>query len=92
MTRKRVKLLISGRVQGVFYRHSARTEALRLGLDGTVRNLADGRVEAEAEGEPEALESFLEWCRQGPPGARVDGVDVTWAENANEFSGFRVLR
>lgn len=92
MTRKRAKLLISGRVQGVGYRYCARIEAQRLGLDGTVRNLEDGRVEAEAEGEPEALESFISWCRHGPPGARVDEVELSWSEDANEFGGFQVLR
>lgn len=92
MSPRRVRLLISGRVQGVFYRHSARSEAMRLHLDGAVQNLVDGRVEAEAEGEEDELKAFIEWCRRGPPGARVDAVEITWAEPSHEFSGFRVLR
>ena len=65
---------VTGKVQGVFYRASARAEAERLGLKGFVRNESDGSVYAEAEGEAEALELFLAWCRRGPPHARVDAV------------------
>lgn len=68
---------ISGRVQGVFYRASARAEGERLGLAGFVRNEPDGSVYAEAEGEEGALERFLAWCRKGPPMARVEGVEKT---------------
>ena len=66
---------VSGRVQGVFYRASARAEGERLGLSGFVRNEPDGSVYAEAEGEEAALERFLAWCRRGPPAARVEGVE-----------------
>lgn len=67
---------IFGRVQGVFFRASAREEARRLGLAGFARNEPDGSVLIEAEGDEPALERFVAWCRQGPPGARVERLDV----------------
>jgi acylphosphatase len=65
---------VSGRVQGVFYRASAREQARALGLIGWVRNLADGSVEAVASGSPEALAAFASWLADGPPRARVSAV------------------
>jgi acylphosphatase len=88
----RVELVVRGRVQGVFYRASARDVAERLGLTGEVRNLPDGRVEAIAEGERERLEEFIDWCRRGPPMAEVEEVQVRWAEVTLTFSSFRVTR
>jgi len=72
----RARLLISGIVQGVGYRWSCRREAQGQGLTGWVRNLPDGRVEAAAEGEAEAVQRFERSIRHGPRGARVDDVDV----------------
>jgi acylphosphatase len=69
-----VRFLVSGKVQGVFFRASTRNEALRLGLNGYARNLADGRVEVVAEGRSEALHELEQWLWQGPPAAQVDGV------------------
>lgn len=69
------RYLVSGRVQGVFFRASAKAEAERLGLHGYARNLADGRVEVLVAGEPEQLAAFAEWLRQGPPQAQVAAVD-----------------
>jgi acylphosphatase len=63
-------------VQGVWFRASTRERAEQLGLVGWVRNRADGSVELEAEGAAAAVEAILAWCRGGPPGARVDAVDV----------------
>lgn len=74
MTRKRV--LVSGRVQGVFFRAACRVEAEQAGLAGWVRNLPDGRVEAAFEGEPDAVESLVQWCWTGPRAARVSDVEV----------------
>jgi len=68
---KRMTLRVRGRVQGVFYRASARDQAVRLGLRGGVRNRLDGSVELWAEGDEGALDSLLRWCHQGPPAARV---------------------
>jgi acylphosphatase len=86
--RARVHLLVSGRVQGVAFRAATVDEARRLGVDGWVRNLPDGRVEAEAEGERKALEALAAWCRIGPPAARVDGVDVRWGEYRGDLGRF----
>jgi acylphosphatase len=70
------RYLVSGRVQGVGFRYFAEAVAAREGLHGWVRNLPDGRVEAVAEGEAEAIERFEHAIRHGPPGARVEGVVV----------------
>lgn len=66
--------VVSGKVQGVFFRASARQEALRLGIRGHARNLSDGRVEVVASGSAEALSELERWLWQGPPAARVDDV------------------
>lgn len=87
----RAHLLISGRVQGVWYRESTRQEAGRLGLAGWVRNLADGRVEAAAEGPAAAVEQLIRWCHEGPRLARVTDVAVSW-EAPQDEAGFRVTR
>jgi acylphosphatase len=89
---KRIELVIKGRVQGVFYRASARDEAARLGLTGEVRNLPDGSVEAIAEGELEQLEEFIAWCRRGPPLAEVEEALIRWTESSGKFISFRVSR
>lgn len=73
---RRVHIWVRGRVQGVFFRATACQQAQTLGLVGWVRNLRDGRVEIVAEGDEAAVAAFLTWCEQGPPRARVDGVDV----------------
>lgn len=72
-----VEIHVRGRVQGVFYRASSRDEARRLGLTGWVRNEPDGRVVLRAAGTDDAVAALIAWCRQGPPQARVSGVDVT---------------
>ena len=80
---------VDGRVQGVGFRASARREATRLGLAGFARNEADGSVAIEVEGDEAALEAFVAWCRVGPPGARVDRVEVA-AGNLVGHRGFAV--
>lgn len=69
-----VRLLISGRVQGVGFRQATQQEALRLGVGGWVRNLSDGRVEAFASGSAAAVQALVAWCHGGPPGAHVTAV------------------
>lgn len=81
-------LFISGRVQGVWFRESMRQEALKRGVTGWVRNLADGRVEAVVCGAPEAVEGLLAWARRGPPLARVSGVEVAEFQAETGFPGF----
>ena len=80
---------VRGQVQGVGFRIDAAREAARLGVDGTVRNLWDGTVEADVEGAPEAVEAMLEHLRHGPPSARVDGIDVR-REGLRGASGFSI--
>ena len=81
---------VSGRVQGVFFRAETADLANRLGLTGWVRNLSDGRVEALFEGEKEDVEKALDFCRRGPPGARVRNLDVKWEDWQGEFQDFRI--
>jgi acylphosphatase len=88
----RADVLISGRVQGVFFRASAQQEAMRLGLVGEVRNLPAGCVEVIAEGPRDALEEFVAWCRRGPPSAEVENVCVRWSASRGEFRTFMVAR
>ncbi|MBI5499684.1 MAG: acylphosphatase [Deltaproteobacteria bacterium] len=83
---------IHGLVQGVWYRASTVEEARRLGLGGIVRNLPDGSVEAVATGPRDRLDALIAWCRQGPPAARVDTVDVTWHQQPTAFDSFRAVR
>jgi acylphosphatase len=73
---RRIRAIVSGRVQGVAYRASTEAKARQLGLAGWVRNLPDGRVELEAEGPPEQVAALVTWCHHGPPSARVDQVAV----------------
>jgi acylphosphatase len=73
----RRRALVSGRVQGVFFRDSSRREATGRGLAGLARNLPDGRVEVVLEGPPDQVAAVLAWLRQGPAYARVDTVEVT---------------
>ena len=86
---KRVRLTVAGRVQGVFYRATCARLAREAGLDGFVRNLDDGRVEAAFEGPDEAVDRLVAWCRRGPEHARVDGVELV-AERPTGERGFRV--
>jgi acylphosphatase len=82
------RIRISGAVQGVFFRATCAREAARHGVAGWVRNLPDGSVEAVIEGHAEAVEAMTAWCRRGPDGARVDGVDAAIsAPRASQGSG-----
>jgi acylphosphatase len=83
-------LYISGRVQGVYYRAFTQEVADSLGLKGWVRNLPDGRVEAVFEGERELIEKAILKCKQGPPYANVTNIDVTWENQPEGFSDFRI--
>lgn len=89
MSTRRARAVISGRVQGVFFRAEARARARSLGLAGWVRNLPDGNVEAVFEGPEDHVGSMLRWCEQGPSGAQVGAVDVTW-EHPVDDEGFEV--
>jgi acylphosphatase len=85
----RRRVVIHGRVQGVFFRDSVRTKAQQRGVNGWVANRPDGTVEAVFEGEPEAVERLVELCHEGPRGARVESVDV-FEEDPEGLSDFAV--
>ncbi len=87
----RAHVFISGRVQGVFFRAHTREQALKRGVTGWVRNLPDGRVEAVFEGEEDDVRSVIEWCRHGPPFARVENVEVEWEDYRGEFETFSIV-
>lgn len=85
----RTRALISGRVQGVFFRDSTREKAEALGLSGWVRNTPDGGVEAVFEGSEDRVAEMISWCEEGPPTARVQDVS-TEQENPEGLTGFEV--
>src|SRR5215472_15877150 len=87
----RARIIISGLVQGVYFRADAREVAHQRGLSGWVRNRLDGTVEAVVEGEQSAVQAFIAWCHDGPPGARVTDVQVTWETYVGDFRSFRIL-
>jgi acylphosphatase len=78
---------VHGRVQGVYYRQTAKDQALRLGLTGFARNEPDGTVHIEVEGDAAAIDRFVKWCEVGPPAARVERVETTSGEIVG-YSGF----
>lgn len=87
------KLRVKGRVQGVFYRQTTKEKARELGIKGWVANVVDGSVAIEALGYGPALEELISWCRQGPPSAKVDSVEVQWVEeiiDPAQVSGFEI--
>jgi acylphosphatase len=86
----RVRIFVSGRVQGVFFRRAAAQQAHALGVTGWARNLSDGSVEIVGEGTRQNLQSLLGWAHQGPPHARVDTVRVKWEPHTGEFKQFGV--
>lgn len=82
--------LVRGRVQGVGFRYEARSQAKSLGLNGWVQNLSDGGVELWAEGAQSAVERYKRWLAKGPPGARVDTIDISDRPARGEYSGFTI--
>ena len=88
----RLHIIVSGKVQGVFFRANAKEKADSLGVVGTVENQPDGTVELIAEGEREKLEDLLEWCYHGPDAAKVTDLEFRWAEPGGQFSSFEIKR
>ena len=88
----RVSVIVTGMVQGVFYRASALEQAQSLNLTGWVKNLPDSSVEIVAEGPRYALEQFVDWCRRGPPSAEVQDAIVRWGKHLGEFRTFMIVR
>jgi acylphosphatase len=85
---RRVKILVAGRVQGVYFRYFTHNKAIELGVLGRVRNMEDGRVEIIAEAEPGALDAFIHWCHKGPVTARVDNVEISELDRSETFATF----
>lgn len=89
---KALRLLISGRVQGVSFRYYTRQKAAEVGVHGWVRNLMNGQVEAWVQGEAQAVARMVNWCRQGPPSARVDEIKIEDEVIDPEVQGFEIRR
>lgn len=87
---KRIYILISGRVQGVFFRRFVMHNAVRLGINGYVKNLGDGKVEAVLEGNNKQVDELIELCKQGPIGSKVENVDTKEEKYKGEFNSFEV--
>ena len=87
----RAHVFVSGRVQGVFFRSETRRHAERYDLKGWVRNVSGGRVEAVFEGEEEAVEALIGFCKHGPSGARVSNIEVEWEQYTGEFDRFMIM-
>jgi acylphosphatase len=88
MEKRRARVLISGRVQGVNFRASTRDQARKIGVAGWVKNLEDGRVEAVFEGNHGSVQRMVSWCYSGPVGAEVEHVKVEWEEPQGKESTF----
>lgn len=87
---KRALIRVYGRVQGVFFRHSAREKARELNVTGFARNELGGAVYIEAEGDDVALEQFIMWCRSGPELADVEKVEVSYSDELKHFNDFSI--
>ncbi len=88
--KKRVHVIVKGKVQGVFFRYNTMKVAQSLGIKGWVRNLRDGSVEIVCEGEDKDIDELIKWCWRGPPGAFVEKVDIKEEEYVGEFSNFEI--
>jgi len=85
-----LRIVVSGRVQGVFFRGAAAAQARALGIGGYARNLSDGTVELVAEGAREALEAMVAWAHRGPSAAHVEEVQIEWGKLLENFNEFKV--
>jgi len=87
----RARVIIEGRVQGVFFRYTTQEVANRLNVLGWVKNRWDRKVEAVFEGEREKVEEMVEWCRKGPPDAHVKSIHTYWDDYLGEFDHFSII-
>ena len=90
MEKVRARVIIEGRVQGVFFRSHTEDMALSLGLKGWVKNRRDGRVEAVFEGDKDGVDRILQWCHRGPSEARVTKVHLTWENYVGDLQDFSI--
>jgi acylphosphatase len=88
--KSRVHVVISGRVQGVWFRASTRDKAQQLGLTGWVKNTSEGNVEAVFEGEEKLINEMLDWCHHGPPLSEVKNVEIKKQHPSNDFDDFSI--
>jgi acylphosphatase len=84
-------IIVSGKVQGVFFRKHTKQKAMELKIHGWVKNTRDGKVEIFAQGNEENLNTFIDWCKQGPTKAIVENIQVTEKETNNNLKGFSIL-
>jgi acylphosphatase len=87
---RRVKILVSGRVQGVYFRMFTQNKAKQIGIKGCARNLSDGRVEIIAEADHSSIEKFIKWCHKGPVTARVDQVEIAELHSDEALTSFDI--
>ena len=87
---KKVRVVVTGRVQGVWFRAATRDKAQQLGVNGYVRNMVNGDVEFVAEGNDAEVDRLIQWARQGPPLARIADIKVEVLQYDNEYTGFKV--
>jgi len=90
MKNERIHAIIKGKVQGVCYRMETRRAAIKMGVNGWVRNLKDGSVEAVFEGDESAVNQLLKWCWQGPASAKVENIETQKEDYLNEFNSFDI--
>jgi len=90
MDNVRARVVVEGRVQGVFFRHHTQEMAYTLGVNGWVKNRRDGSVEALFEGDRKKVDQIIQWCNRGPSEARVTNVHTTWEDYTGEFEDFSV--
>lgn len=91
MSNQRIRLFVTGKVQGVFFRQALKVMAKKNDVNGWVKNLKDGRVEAVLEGDEEKVSRLVEWAHGGPANARVEDVEIRNEKFTGEFSKFDVL-
>ena len=87
---RKVRILVTGRVQGVYFRMFTQNKAKQFGIKGYARNLPDGRVEIIAEADQSSIENFIKWCHKGPVTARVDHIEITELEADEVLASFEV--
>ncbi len=87
----RAHVIITGKVQGVYFRVNTKRKAELLGLKGWVRNIDNGGVEAIFEGNEESVKEILDFCNHGPEGAKVENVDLNWQTYTGEFTDFQII-
>ena len=90
MERVRARVVVEGRVQGVFFRYRTQEMAYQLGVKGWVRNRRDGKVEAVFEGEKGGVDQIVQWCHRGPSEAKVTNVHLYWEGYMGEFTDFSI--